>query len=210
MMEYMKKKSSTRDYPRCFSHMVGKTVARKRQLLKFVPGVMKCETMLYIGANPRRFELMDLFWAEAPQMFVDVLEAWAKNVDGLNRLNAKYKIFNNILHGDVREVPNFFINNFAGESLDMYDVVMFWHGPEHLEIDEIPSVLHGLEFLAKKYVILGCPWGNFPQKDVGGNPFEEHKSVLYPADFAEYGYETRTIKKPDKRGGHILAWKEMA
>jgi hypothetical protein len=193
-------------YPGCFAHMVGKSVARKRQLLKFIPGVMKCESMLYIGANPRRFELMDLFWAEAPQMKVDVLEAWAKNVDGLNLLNAKHRIFNNILHGDVKDLEELYL---SGGILGDYDVVIFWHGPEHLDKKEIPPVLNCLEVLANLYVILGCPWGKFPQGNIGGNPYEEHKSVIYPADLAEFGYATATIKKPDKRGGHILAWKEM-
>ena len=196
-----------KDYPKCFAHMVGKSVARKRQLLKFIPGVMKCESMLYIGANPRRFELMDLFWAEAPQMKVDVLEAWAKNVDGLNLLNAKYGIFRNIYHGDIRDISRFFSPLYSGLTRDIYDVIIFWHGPEHLEGREIPPVLESLERLSRLYVILGCPWGSFPQKDVGGNPYEEHKCSLYPDDFKVLGYKTSTIKKPDKRGGHILAWK---
>lgn len=193
-----------KEYPKCFAQMVGKTVARKRQLLKFIPGVMKCKTMLYIGANPRRFELMDLFWAEAPQMKVDVLEAWAKNVDGLWKLNAKYRIFNNILHGDISAI------GIEKEVNAPYDVVVFWHGPEHIYKSEIPQILGTLRMMASKYVILGCPWGKFPQKAVGFNPFEEHKSHLFPADFQKWGYKTRTIKKPDKRGGHILAWKELS
>ena len=199
-----------KEYPKCFAHMVGKSVARKRQLLKHIPGVMDCKSMLYIGANPRRFELMDLFWAEAPQLKVDVLEAWANNVDGLNGLNAKYGIFNNILHGDIRQFADVERSGDEMEFLGEWDVVMFWHGPEHLYIDEHEPVLEAIEGMAKKYVILGCPWGKFPQKNVGGNPFEEHKSVLYPQDFRYFGYATDTIKKPDKRGGHILAWKEMS
>lgn len=199
-----------KEYPKCFAHMVGKSVARKRQLLKFIPGVMKCKTMLYIGANPRRFELMDLFWAEAPQMKVDLMEAWKDNVKGLENLNAKYGIFRNIYHADVRDISRFFTIIYADLIVDIYDVVMFWHGPEHLTKTENLPVLDGLEVIAKKYVILGCPWGNFPQKDVGGNPFEEHKSSLYTVDFTSLGYKASTIKKPNKRGGHILAWKELA
>ncbi len=190
-------------YPACFAHMIGKSVARKRQILKHIPGVVKCKSMLYIGANPRRFEMLDLFWAEAPQMKVDVLEAWEPNVEGLKKLNAKYGIFTKIIHGDVRDVSEYIPKG------NFYDVIMFWHGPEHLPSNAFHNVLVMLEKIATKYVILGCPWGKFPQKDVGGNPFEEHKSSFHPGEFHLWGYKTDTIKKPDKRGGHILAWKEL-
>ena len=189
--------------------MIGKSVARKRQLLKFIPEILKCESMLYIGANPRRFELMDLFWAEAPQMKVDVMEAWEPNVEGLKALNAKYGIFRNILHDDIRDYADLDGIGDEQEYFGSYDVVMFWHGPEHLKIQEIPPVLEAMERAAEKLVILGCPWGKYPQGNVGGNPFEEHNSVLYPRMFQQWGYNTATIKKPNKRGGHILAWKEL-
>ena len=195
-------------YPACFAHMVGKSVARKRQLLKHIPGVVKCESMLYIGANPRRMELLDLFWAKAPDMRIHVVEAWEENVKGLKKLNAEYGIFRDIIHQDVRNIVE--VKGREVHYQDMWDIVMFWHGPEHLEKEEIPSILGAMEILADRYVILGCPWGSFPQKDVGGNPFEEHKSVLYPKDFISWGYWTDTIKKPGKRGGHILAWKELS
>lgn len=50
-----------RKLPRILKPWALRSVARKRQVKK-IPGVFDHKTMLYIGANPRRIEMVDMFY----------------------------------------------------------------------------------------------------------------------------------------------------
>lgn len=179
--------------------MKRRAAKRKRQV-KAIPGIRDGKTLLYVGASPDRFELVDLFrgWGYK----IDVLEIWPKNVEKLKKLNAQVSVFRDIILGDIRNCGSSFNNT--------YDVSVWWHGPEHVEKHEFPQALKHLEERTKRLVILGCPWGDYSQGPVKGNVYEIHKSVFYPKDFEELGYTTKTLKKNGKRGSNILAWKEIS
>ncbi len=174
--------------------------ARKRAVLK-IPKILDYKTLLYIGANPHRIELLDLFYKAGYK--IDVLEIFPANVKGLKELNKKEKIFNKIYEGDVKEIEEIITDK-------TYDVVCWWHGPEHVEKHHIKSTLLQLEGLTDHIIFTGCPWGKYPQGAEYGNTHEEHKSCLYLLFFRKLGYKTRTTKiKINKRGSNILAWKVM-
>jgi len=166
--------------PSVFGSMKGRSIGRKRQLIKNCPEVFDYKTILYIGARPERMELIDLFYSM--RMEIDVLEVFGENVRRLKILNKNWKIFNEIYHGDVRDLPAPLLGRGQWPG---YDVVVFWHGPEHLRRSEIPYVLDELETGANHFVILGMPFGYYPQGKEYGNPHEKHASHLSPEYFQQ-------------------------
>ena len=175
-----------------------KTRAKKRKLqIAKIPNVYAYETLLYIGASPSRFELIDEFFYAKYK--IDVLEIFEPNVQALEVLNRRWKIFNKIMLGDVRKVEEILQHR--------YDVIVFWHGPEHIGLLDFVPTMKKLEDFAKRLLICGCPWGDYPQGAVDGNEHEKHVSSLFPKDFQKLGFKTSTLRQPG-RGSNLLAWKK--
>jgi len=186
--------------PKVLKPWCPRSAARKRQI-KTIPGVFSYETMLYIGANTKRIELVDLFYAR--EYKIDVLEAWETNFKALAIWNKKWKIFDNIYLEDVRLMDEHIHHR------SNWDIIIFWHGPEHLpRLDVVPAI-EMLERYANHLVILGCPRGEYKQPAVGGNPFECHESYLYEKDFQDLGYLTSTVRPQKPHGSNIMAWKKI-
>lgn len=175
------------------------SVARARQLERCVPCWKNYKTVLYIGARLERMQIVDSLVAWDYE--IDVLEAYPPNAAELIKWNAKEHWFRRIITGDVRD-----INQLPVEP--EYDVVMFWHGPEHIDEVALPNLLRTLEGYAGRLIILACPWGIYAQGAAYGNPFEAHISALYPPVFKMLGYDTDTIGSRDRRGSNLIAWKK--
>lgn len=171
---------------------------RENQLLETIPEALNYKSLLYIGARPERQEMLNLFLEK--NYTVTILEVFKPNYDKLIELNKERKLFDYIEWGDVRDIPVLFVDNA--------DVVMWWHGPEHIELYELEKTLEIVESKAEKITILGCPNGVYFQNEVYGNPYEIHKSFLYPKNFERLGYQTKVIGEPDVMGGNILSWKK--
>jgi len=174
--------------------------ARKRQIEIHIPELGECGSCLYIGASPDRFEIVDLLLRFGYNT-IDILEIWEANVNTLTWMNLRAPIFRRIIQGDVI--------NIDLHIADIYDVVMWWHGPEHIPKKYFNETIRKIELFAKEYVVIGCPWGSYPQGEVKGNKFEIHLSAIYKKDFKELGYSTQTLRKVNKRGSNILAWRKM-
>lgn len=160
----------------------------------FIPQLFNNPGMLlYIGARPDAHSWLDEL-IEAGHT-VSILEVWEPNVIEMHGL---YDI--PITLGSVLEIDEIYINPF--------DYIFWWHGPEHLNIDEIPAILPVLEERTRRLIALACPYGLYPQGAHEGNPYEEHKTTLYPEFFAQRGYEVKTDGLPDEPGSEIVAWKE--
>ena len=174
--------------------------ARKRQIQIHIPELGECGSCLYIGASPDRFEIVDLLlrWGYHT---IDILEIWEDNVNRLREMNRENRIFRSIIHGDVRDILELIHEE--------YDVVMWWHGPEHIPKKDFRDTVVKIERYASEYVVIGCPWGEYPQGEVKGNKYEIHVSKIYKKDFEKLGYHTQTLRKRDKRGSNILAWRKM-
>ncbi|MDK9706540.1 MAG: hypothetical protein OEL83_05775 [Desulforhopalus sp.] len=101
--------------------------------------------------------------------------------------------------GNLTDIDTLFTRKF--------DVLLHWHGPEHLErgvfLDLLPKVLDS----TRRMVILGCPNGPEEQGQAYGNPFEEHISFWSTKDFAELGFQAITVA--DKKPGHITAYRNL-
>lgn len=159
----------------------------------------KYKSVLYVGANKRRQYFLDWF-EKANYDKIVVLEAFKENVDCLKANSKGWTPALDIIHGDIRD---------AEFTRDRFDVVMFWHGPEHLSQKEITPVLQRLESMAN-VVILGCPYGVYLQGAEYNNPYEEHLSHLYPHVLEKMGYTVDTIGEAGQNTANILAWKFMS
>lgn len=176
---------------------------RKKQITRNIKGLKKFKTLLYIGANKDRIEMVDLFYDWGYE--IDVLEIWEPNIKELLKLNKKYKIFRNIIHADI-------MNNGLENHLGKYDVVMFWHGPEHIKPKFLPLLISKLESLTKHFVIMASPIGQYEQGPVDGNEHETHEAYLYPEDFAKFQYKVNCLrrKKNKPRGSNMVIWRELS
>lgn len=167
-------------------------VKRERQLLRCIPTILDYKTLLYIGARKGLTQMLDLFINAS--YTIDILEIWPENVAGLKDL----KGVRNIIEGDVRNVHKM---NFT-----TYDIVMWWHGPEHVYWQELEKILNNLKKLSNKFVVIACPLGVVPQGGKHENLAERHVSSLYPEIFTGFGWETDTIGEVDVSGSNLLVW----
>jgi hypothetical protein len=149
---------------------------RRDSLLRACPDIFSYKTVLYIGANADRYDFIMDSLSEPGEGFVengyiiDVLEMELDNVKHLQTLS----YLNEVIHGDVRTF----------KTNKKYDIVFWWHGPEHINAEEIPPALENLEKIAKVAVILGCPWGFHDRPD--------HLCHNQPELFQSLGYITDT------------------
>jgi len=165
---------------------------RLKQLKHYTPYLFRPGSILNVGANRIRFDLLPELHNAGRE--ITLLEAWPENVKHW----ANEPRLKETIEGDVREIDKLKVGTF--------DVVLWWHGPEHIERDELEATIAKLEAAAEGLVVLGCPWGVYKQGPFMGNPYDEHKASLYPADFEAMGYQVATIGEADKHGS-LMAWK---
>lgn len=166
---------------------------RRLQLLKCLPNLLdKPGKLLYVGGHlrfGRALQMTGLFrdagWT------VDVIEVFPDNLIQLQNV----KWINALIGMDVR----------LFQTEEIYDCVMFWHGPEHLEKAELPLLLSKMRAYAD-VIILATPNGRYEQADEYGNPYERHLSTWYKEDFEKLGLKADEIGNRDQRQGNIIAW----
>ena len=173
-----------------YAEKVGRAVSLRR----CVPELLTAgeRSVLYVGARASRTE----FAAElaAAGAVIDVLEVWEQNVNDLRAAAPPW--LRHVFHHDVRNVDLL--------PLPHYDVVFWWHGPEHVTRLEAQRTAMKLRRIAD-LVVLGCPWGDYPQGALGGNPHEEHVWAPEPEEFEALGFDVEVLP-PKGRGGNILSW----
>jgi hypothetical protein len=162
----------------------------KGALIKELPELLNGtgKTALYVGASVWRAYMLDdlISWGWK----TTVLEVWPTNADHIRRI---YNI--PVIQGDVVTSP-----------LDQtFDLVLWWHGPEHVTQDNLPRALANLESHSA-LVALGCPENNAPQGPAYGNPFENHLWSISQNDLRNLGYNVRSDLRPGNPS-NITAWK---
>ena len=169
---------------------------RERQLRVELPGLFDAGgTCLYIGANLEMHTGLQMLHDAG--YTVTVLEVWPEYVRQLRRAPLLWWVAE-VLEQDVR--------NLAELPPDArWDVVVWYHGPEHLTWAEFAAVLPELERRARRLVVLGAPWGD--TRGPGANPYAHHVSFYYEEDWQRLGYTTRTLGPVDEHGGNLLGWK---
>lgn len=170
---------------------------RTKSLLRLIPNLFdQCsKSVLYIGARTDRFDYGEEFRNAGYEIIL--LEVWPENTLYLSRIPWLKKV----IQADIT------LYNFSQD--DKFDIVFWWHGPEHIEETKIPITLKRLESVTNEYIILGCPWGKFEQGELYNNPFEKHISYLDYNIFEDLGYETECLGEKNLYGSNITAVKHM-
>lgn len=199
-----------------------KTVVEVPVVEQFIPGIFNVKSILYVGVRPEG-------WGECPSPnsleqalrkvrkdggIVDGLERWPKYCE---RIRANPPCWLGVLHElDITSIRPCCLNRL------WYDLVIWWHGPEHAESAE--KGRRGLatcESIASHRVLLGMPWGvsqnvtnpGFP--DDPENPYEAHGWQPTPEILQGLGYNVVALncREPEEEdrsdSGHIFAWKDV-
>lgn len=170
-------------------------LARQDQLDALIPARIKDgygKRMLYVGGHLRygRNLQMSAYFRKAGYT-IDVIEIFPDNVAQL----ANIQWISRLIEGDVRLFHPYFV----------YDLVVFWHGPEHLEADEVPGLLEKMKTYAKA-IIFASPNGRYEQGAEYGNDAERHASTWYLEDFVRLDMVASAIGDPDEENGNIIAY----
>lgn len=169
-------------------------LARQEQLDNLIPTHLKDgygKKMLYVGGHLRygRNLQMSGYFRKAGYE-IDVIEIFPANVEQLGSL----KWIHRVIEGDIRYF----------DPMDTYDLVVFWHGPEHLKKDEVSKLVTKMKRYAKA-IIFATPNGIYEQGEEYGNPAEVHASAFYLEDFVKMDMVASAIGEPDQQNGNIIA-----
>jgi hypothetical protein len=167
-------------------------ILRKEQLELEITDVYSYNTVLYIGARIDRADFLGEF--QKNNYRIDILEIYKPNLDFLRQI----EWINNVIEGDVQNIESL-VNC-------KYDIIFWWHGPEHIDNEKLEITLNKLKKFSNKLVICGCPWGIYKQGEIKGNFWETHLSSLYPINFEKLNFKTKTLGEINKKGSNILAW----
>ena len=167
------------------------------EILEHVIDPFGIESFLNIGMN--RANDPRLYWwvkfCNCHEINHEVLEIFEQNVIEIKNHN-----FTKVTLGDVRNIDEYYNKKF--------DVVLWWHGPEHINENEVIPTLNKIEQITLKAVILGCPLGWEKQGPVYGNDHEKHMWAPSAEYFEDLGYQTVVVN--DRKPAHITAWKIVA
>lgn len=137
--------------------------------------------VLYIGQRPIvrgnmghvRDMVQLLAWPSAVQM--EVWPAYAEGVRAMSPSRVR------VVVGDARNAASLF-------PPDEFTLAVWRSGPEHIPEEDLADALAGIERVTTGAVLLACPYGEFEQGVVDGNPHQEHVATLYPHHFEPLGY----------------------
>ncbi len=161
-------------------------------LTKYIPDFFDYKTVLYIGIEKYRCVFIKNLVEHG--YIIDLLEIWKPHADHYREANKKLCIFRDIYNGDVRKIDEVIIGK-------KYDVVFWFHGPEHILKDQIPETFNKIKKYTKKLLVMACPHGESESPARDGNIYNEHYCALYPQDFIDLGFNA--ISENDVR---IKAW----
>ena len=183
---------------------------RTKSILRLEPKLFtnKYKSVLYIGAIPpeitKQYNNSYAGMAYLPDFKqanynITIVEIFKPNYDIL--FNYHQEAFDDIYNGDIENfipIPN----------NKTYDVVFWWHGPEHVEEHRIAPIVSHLEKFCNGIMIFGCPWGRYKLGKAHNNPYEVHRAYLYPEKFIELGCnKVECIGKVDMVGSNMASIK---
>jgi len=172
---------------------------RRKILKQCVPELFEGgQYILYVGANQTRAHYAREMKAAGNE--VDLLEIDERNVKHWREREDSPFIEAHV--GDIRQSQTHQIPP------GIHDACFWWHGPEHVERDELDAALANCEASVKPggLVVLGCPWGEGPD----GGPasrYEKHRSAWDVEDFTRLGYHVQVNGDKDSDHSSLIAWK---
>lgn len=143
---------------------------------------------LYVGANKVRAFFLNELWGFGYN--VDIIEIYEEN---FNYIKNNYK-FRKIILGDIQEFE-----------LETYDLIFWYHGPEHIEKENFKPTLERLE-KKTKHIVIGCPKNDHLVYDNNLNIFEKHLWKVCENDFISLGYSVK-VRVREFAADNIVAYK---
>jgi hypothetical protein len=140
----------------------------------------------------------ELHWVGAE---ITIVEIWPAYIEQLKIVNAAKHYFKEIILGDVRK-----LQEAIGDR--QWPLAVWWHGPEHIDREDLPGALACLEQAATVLAVVGMPHGRCSQgvtKD--GNIYQRHRTHWLPEDLTALGWTAATVKPGAGLDSHLIAWK---
>ena len=164
-------------------------LARTGSILKLEPDLFtnKYKSVLYIGViapeinkaydNPYSGRAYLTEFKQAGYE-ISIVEIHRPNYELL--IEKHQSLFDYIHHSDI--------GNFIPPDNKKYDVIFWWHGPEHVEKERLSGILQRIENFGNNIIILGCPWGKYPIDALNNNPYQAHLTSIYSKTLEDLGY----------------------
>ncbi len=161
------------------------------------------DRVLYIGWHPKTFAEWEGDWylmhmkglRPGRPVSHTIIETWKPYADELRAHPKRHLHGIRVLHADVVE--------WSQTTNERFDVVMWWHGPEHVDQDHLGPTLSRLEAMCDGIVILGCPDGDDPYQDESSE--DHHRCVIDAALLERAGYTTVAFDRAWKSQDAALA-----
>jgi len=117
----------------------------------------------------------------------------------------KLSCYDNIILADVRTLP------FESKS---FDIVLCMEVLEHLEKDDGEKLLHELDRVARRQILLSTPVSKYEQHTLDGNPDQEHKFIWHADELRQRGYRVKGmgikgLPREELNSGFLLLMREI-
>ena len=155
--------------------------------------------LLYVGAMPKRIQLVPELHEEFKIVLLEVIPAFANHY-------AENPLFTKIIQGDVRKLDSYLPADFS------FNVSIWWHGPEHIPKSEFIPTVQAIERRTVDLVVLASPFGETKANQDHADHLElNHISALLPRDYRRLGYKIvflgNQAAAAHGRNTHIMGWK---
>ena len=137
------------------------------------------KTILFVGWRYDADLCYDQFDYTTKFAKVTLVEAWKPNCNAYVAHN-KWNYPVEVICDDVLE--------FIKKTDRKFDVCVWFDGPEHVEYEQFVGFLRNA-YGKIGHLIVSTPNGVFPQKSIGGNAFETHKTIWHDYMYENLGFE---------------------
>lgn len=160
--------------------------------------------ILYIGVCPKTFrgwggDFFLKYIEEHGAIFkCTIVEKYEPYAGDIQNTEA-FKAFDlDVVCGDIVE--------YVKDCSKRFDIIIWWHGPEHVLFDDLEFVLREFEKMCDGLIIMGCPEGSDPCDDPESG--DTHKIVLSMEHFEKWGYKAWLEDRGPKAPPSITAIKQ--
>ena len=184
--------------------MTGHYIESKATIDLLANHCMDWNSVLYVGWHP----LITTDGGDWYRSYIQQLRGCSSEHTIIERYKPYYDAM--LAHPSNQGVRGLNVNivEWAPVTTERFDLIIWWHGPEHVTATQMVQTVQALEHIGR-YIILGGPEGpdvSYPVPEAGSE--DSHKCVLTRKQFAELGYKTVSFNRSERgQGPHISAVK---
>lgn len=168
-------------------------------VVKLYP-VKKWDTILYIGACEKTFKewegdyFLHYIRSKKKIFTCTVIEKYLPYVEIIKSLPVYSEFKLKLICDDII--------NYARHTKNIYNIIIWWHGPEHIHQEEFETIVPHLEKICSGVIILGCPEGKDDFSDVISG--DHHKWDVSYKYLQSLGFKTKLINRELKGQGNSI------